>query len=108
MKKPSGSQTDESAQSLVDIAVIDRLAKIVAQYDLTEVEISLGELRVRLARQSGTIGSGDRCGGSRRGARRGHAPARRRRSGRSRAGARGSLARSEVADGRHRLFAGQS
>ena len=51
MKKPSGSQTDESAQSLVDIAVIDRLAKIVAQYDLTEVEISLGELRVRLARQ---------------------------------------------------------
>ena len=51
MKKPSGSQTDESAQSLVDIAVIDRLAKIVAQYDLTEVEISLGELQVRLARQ---------------------------------------------------------
>ena len=108
MKKPSGSQTDESAQSLVDIAVIDRLAKIVAQYDLTEVEISLGELQVRLARQPGTIGSGDRCGGSRRGAHRGHAPARRRRSGRSRAGARGSLARGEVADGRHRLFAGQS
>jgi acetyl-CoA carboxylase biotin carboxyl carrier protein len=52
MKKPSGSQTDESAQSLVDIAVIDRLAKIVAQFDLTEVEVSLGELRVRLARQS--------------------------------------------------------
>ena len=52
MKKPSGSQTDEFAQSLVDIAVIDRLAKIVAQYDLTEVEITLGELQVRLARQS--------------------------------------------------------
>jgi acetyl-CoA carboxylase biotin carboxyl carrier protein len=53
MKKPSGSQANESAQSLVDVAVIDRLAKIVAQYDLTEVEISLGELRVRLARQPG-------------------------------------------------------
>jgi acetyl-CoA carboxylase biotin carboxyl carrier protein len=52
MKKPSGSQTDETAQSLIDIAVIDRLAKIVAQFDLTEVEVSLGELRVRLARQS--------------------------------------------------------
>jgi acetyl-CoA carboxylase biotin carboxyl carrier protein len=52
MKKPSGSQTDESAQSLIDIAVIDRLAKIIAQFDLTEVEVSLGELRVRLARQS--------------------------------------------------------
>jgi acetyl-CoA carboxylase biotin carboxyl carrier protein len=53
MKKPSGSPANESAQSLVDVAVIDRLAKIVAQYDLTEVEISLGELRVRLARQPG-------------------------------------------------------
>lgn len=53
MKKPSGSQPDESVQSLVDVGAIDRLAKIVAQYDLTEVEISLGELRVRLARQSG-------------------------------------------------------
>lgn len=53
MKKPSGSQTDESAQSLIDIAAVDRLARIVAQFDLTEVEVSLGELRVRVARQSG-------------------------------------------------------
>jgi acetyl-CoA carboxylase biotin carboxyl carrier protein len=53
MKKPSGPPPDESPQSLVDVVVIDRLAKIVAQYELNEVEISLGELRVRLARQSG-------------------------------------------------------
>jgi acetyl-CoA carboxylase biotin carboxyl carrier protein len=51
MKKPSGPQTDESAQSVVDAVAIDRLAKIVAQYDLHEIEISLGDLRVRLARQ---------------------------------------------------------
>jgi acetyl-CoA carboxylase biotin carboxyl carrier protein len=50
MKKPSGTQPG-SAQSLLDLAAIDRLAKIVAQYDLNEVEISLGDLRVRLARQ---------------------------------------------------------
>jgi acetyl-CoA carboxylase biotin carboxyl carrier protein len=53
MKKPSGPQTDESAQSVVDVVAIDRLAKIVAQYDLHEIEISLGDLRVRLARQPG-------------------------------------------------------
>jgi acetyl-CoA carboxylase biotin carboxyl carrier protein len=51
MKKPSGTQTDGSAQSLVDMVAIDRLAKIAKQYDLAEVEISLGDLRVRLARQ---------------------------------------------------------
>ena len=50
MKKPSGART-ASAQSPVDVAAIDRLAKIVAQYDLNEVEISLGDLRVRLARR---------------------------------------------------------
>ena len=51
MKKPSGAQTDGSARSLVDVAAIDRLAKIVAHYDLNEVEISLGDLRLRVARQ---------------------------------------------------------
>jgi acetyl-CoA carboxylase biotin carboxyl carrier protein len=51
MKKPYGTQTDGSAQSLVDMAAIDRLAKIVAQYDLNELEINLGDLRVRLARE---------------------------------------------------------
>jgi acetyl-CoA carboxylase biotin carboxyl carrier protein len=51
MKKPSGAQTDGSAQSLVDVAAIDQLAKIVSKYDLSEVEISLGDLQVRLARQ---------------------------------------------------------
>ena len=51
MKKPSGAQTDRSAQSLVDVAAIDGLAKIVAQYDLSEIEVSLGDLQVRLARE---------------------------------------------------------
>jgi acetyl-CoA carboxylase biotin carboxyl carrier protein len=51
MKKPSGAQPDGSAQSLVDMVAIDRLARIAAQYDLNEVEISLGDLRVRLARR---------------------------------------------------------
>jgi acetyl-CoA carboxylase biotin carboxyl carrier protein len=51
MKKPSGVQTDGSAQSLVDVAAIDRLAKILSEYDLSEIEISLGDLQVRLARE---------------------------------------------------------
>ena len=50
MKKPSGAQTDGSAQSLVDAAAIDELAKIMSRYDLSEVEVSLGDLQVRLAR----------------------------------------------------------
>jgi hypothetical protein len=58
MKKPSGAQTDGSAQSLVDMVAIDRLAKIAERYDLSEVEISLGDLRVRLAREPIAIGSG--------------------------------------------------
>jgi acetyl-CoA carboxylase biotin carboxyl carrier protein len=51
MKKPSGVQTDGSAQSRVDVAAIDQLAQIVSKYDLSEIEISLGDLQVRLARQ---------------------------------------------------------
>jgi acetyl-CoA carboxylase biotin carboxyl carrier protein len=51
MKKPSGAQNHASEQSLVDVAAIDQLAKIVSKYDLSEVEISLGDLQVRLARQ---------------------------------------------------------
>ena len=54
MKKPSGPRTGEVEQSLVDFAAIDRLAKIVTEYDLSEVEINLGEMRVRLARQRGS------------------------------------------------------
>ena len=50
MKKPSGSRTDESAQSLVDVVAIDQLAKVIAKYDLTEIEVDLGELHLRLAR----------------------------------------------------------
>jgi len=51
MKKPSGARTDGSVQSLVDVAAVDQLAKIVSRYDLSEIEISLGELQVRLARE---------------------------------------------------------
>jgi acetyl-CoA carboxylase biotin carboxyl carrier protein len=51
MKKPSGSRTEESAQRLVDVVAIDQLAKVIAKYDLTEVEIDLGDLHVRLARE---------------------------------------------------------
>jgi len=51
MKKPSGARTDESAQSLVDVAAISELAKIASKYDLSEIEISLGNLQVRLARE---------------------------------------------------------
>jgi acetyl-CoA carboxylase biotin carboxyl carrier protein len=53
MKKPSGMQTDGSVQSLVDVAAIDQLARIVSQYDLSEIEISLGDLQVRLGRERG-------------------------------------------------------
>jgi acetyl-CoA carboxylase biotin carboxyl carrier protein len=51
MKKPTGTRIDEPADKLVDVASIDHLAKIVAKYDLSEVEIELGEFRVRLARE---------------------------------------------------------
>ena len=57
MKKPSGPRSEESAQSLVDVVTIDQLAKVVAKYDLTEVEIDLGELHVRLARERAAPGS---------------------------------------------------
>jgi acetyl-CoA carboxylase biotin carboxyl carrier protein len=51
MKKPSGARTDGSAQSLVDVAAIDELAKILLQHDLSEIEIGLGDLQVRLVRE---------------------------------------------------------
>lgn len=51
MKKPSGARTAGSAQSLVDVAAVDQLAKIMSRYDLSEIEIGLGELKVRLARE---------------------------------------------------------
>jgi acetyl-CoA carboxylase biotin carboxyl carrier protein len=51
MKKPAGARSDESGESLVDISAIDHLAKIVQKYDLSEVEIDVGEFRVRVARE---------------------------------------------------------
>ncbi|HXZ17173.1 MAG TPA: acetyl-CoA carboxylase biotin carboxyl carrier protein [Roseiarcus sp.] len=53
MKKPSGAQSDEPGQSVVDVAAIDQLARIVSKYDLSEIEIDIGEFRVRLARDRG-------------------------------------------------------
>jgi len=53
MKKPSGPRSDEPEQGLVDVAAIDQLAQIVVKYGLSEVEIYLGELHVRLARERG-------------------------------------------------------
>jgi acetyl-CoA carboxylase biotin carboxyl carrier protein len=53
MKKPSGPRSNEPAQSLVDVAAIDQLAKILAKHQLSEIEIDQGELHVRLARERG-------------------------------------------------------
>lgn len=51
MKKPSGLQHDESGRERrIDIRVIEDLAQITAKYDLSEIEIGVGDLRVRLAR----------------------------------------------------------
>ena len=58
MKKPSGPRSDEPEQGLVDIAAIDQLARILTKYGLSEVEIDLGELHVRLAREPGQTQSG--------------------------------------------------
>jgi acetyl-CoA carboxylase biotin carboxyl carrier protein len=57
MKKPSGPRSEESAQGLVDVVAIDQLAKVIAKYDLTEVEIDLGDMHVRLARERTAPGS---------------------------------------------------
>jgi len=51
MKKPTGTRSDGPEPGLVDIAAIDQLAKIAAKYDLSEVEVDLGEVRFRLARE---------------------------------------------------------
>jgi acetyl-CoA carboxylase biotin carboxyl carrier protein len=56
MKKPSGPRSDGPEQELVDIVSIDQLAQIVAKYDLSEVEIDLGDLHVRLARERASPG----------------------------------------------------
>jgi acetyl-CoA carboxylase biotin carboxyl carrier protein len=51
MKKPSGARSDGSVQSLVDVAAVEQLAKMASRYDLSVIEINLGELKVRLARE---------------------------------------------------------
>ena len=56
MKKPPGPRHDGPEQELVDIVSIDQLAQIVAKYDLSEVEIDLGDLHVRVARERASPG----------------------------------------------------
>ena len=51
MKKPSAARTGGSAQGLVDVAAVEQLAKIISKYDLSEIEIGRGDLKVRVARQ---------------------------------------------------------
>jgi len=51
MKKPPGLRSDEPSRSLFDLAAVDQLAIILSKYDLSELEIDLGELHVRLARE---------------------------------------------------------
>jgi acetyl-CoA carboxylase biotin carboxyl carrier protein len=55
MKKPSGPRSDEPGQSLVNAVAIDQLAQILTKYDLSEVEIDLGELHVRIARERASL-----------------------------------------------------
>ena len=57
MKKPSGPRTEDSAQGGVDVAAIDQLAKIASEYELTEIEIDTGVLRIRLQRQRSAAGN---------------------------------------------------
>ena len=55
MKKPSGPRSDEPGQSLVNTVAIDQLAQILTKYDLSEVEIDLGDLHVRIARERASL-----------------------------------------------------
>ncbi|MBV9288571.1 MAG: acetyl-CoA carboxylase biotin carboxyl carrier protein [Hyphomicrobiales bacterium] len=51
MKKPSGLQGDESGrEQRIDLRAVEDLARITSKYDLSEVEIGVGDLRVRLIR----------------------------------------------------------
>jgi acetyl-CoA carboxylase biotin carboxyl carrier protein len=50
MKKPSGVRSDESVHSPIDVAKVEQLARIASKYDLSEIELEVGEVRMRLAR----------------------------------------------------------
>ena len=50
MKKPSGPTPAKPAPSGFDIGLVDALAKLVARYDLSEIEIGGDALHVRVAR----------------------------------------------------------
>jgi len=57
MKKPSGPRIEDSTQGGVDVAAIDQLARIASEYELTEIEIDTGGLRIRLERQRSAAGN---------------------------------------------------
>ncbi len=50
MKKPSGVRPDLSVHSPIDVAKVEQLARIASKYDLSEIELEVGEVRMRLAR----------------------------------------------------------
>jgi acetyl-CoA carboxylase biotin carboxyl carrier protein len=50
MKKPSGPTPAKTPPSGFDIGLVDALAKVVARYDLSEIEIGGDGLHVRVAR----------------------------------------------------------
>ena len=52
MKKPTGAAPPAPpAAGALDISIVAALAKVAAQYDLSEVEIEHAGLKVRVARE---------------------------------------------------------
>jgi acetyl-CoA carboxylase biotin carboxyl carrier protein len=51
MKKPAGPKPAKPAPSGFDIGLVDALAKVVARYDLSEIEIGGDGVHVRVARE---------------------------------------------------------
>lgn len=54
MKKPSGPKPAKLAPSGFDVGLVDALAKVIARYDLSEIEIGGDGMHVRVARDRGT------------------------------------------------------
>jgi acetyl-CoA carboxylase biotin carboxyl carrier protein len=51
LKKPAGPKPAKPAPSGFDVGLVDALAKVVARYDLSEIEIGGDGLHVRVARE---------------------------------------------------------
>ena len=67
MKKPSGPKPAKLAPSGFDVGLVDALAKVIARYDLSEIEIGGDGMHVRVARDRGTAAQPAACRGRRRG-----------------------------------------